>query len=150
MNRTRNFTSVKLVLLALLATVASAGALCAEGYEGTFTLPFEARWGTVTLPPGDYSFTVNTVGSNVATIRGENGGAFVMHATIGENEFAGRSALFLVRHGRTGTVRALHLKTSGRGNRGLVFFYSPPKGEPPMLAQVPELIQRIPILVAEK
>ena len=150
MNRTRNLTSVKLVLLALLATVVSAGLLSAESYEGTFTLPFVTRWGAVILPPGDYSFTINTAGSNVATIHWKNGGAYIMHATIGEREFAGRSALFLVHHGRTGTVRALHLKTSGPGNRGLVFFYSPPKGEPPMLARAPELIQRIPILVAKK
>ena len=47
-------------------------------------------------------------------------------------------------------VRALHLNTSGGGDRGLVFFYPPPKGEPPMVAQVPELLQRIPILIAKK
>ena len=51
MNRTRNLTSVKLVLLALLATVVSAGLLSAESYEGTFTLPVVTRWGAVILPP---------------------------------------------------------------------------------------------------
>ena len=63
MNRTRNLTSVKLVLLALLATVVSAGVLSAEDFAGKFTLPFEARWGMAVLPAGDYEFRLDTATS---------------------------------------------------------------------------------------
>jgi hypothetical protein len=45
----------------------------------------------------------------------------------------------------------LALETPGIGpKKGLVFYYGPPKGEPPMLAQAPVLIQRIPVVVSGK
>ncbi len=58
MKQTRSFTTVRLAVFALLATVVFAGLLSAEDYRGKFTLPFEAKWGTAALPPGDYTFEV--------------------------------------------------------------------------------------------
>jgi hypothetical protein len=154
MNKTPRFTIARLGLLALLATVVSAGLLSAEDYKGTFTLPFEVRWGSAVLPAGDYSFTIDTArDSQRATVRWENGAAMVMPSSISDRQFDGHSALILTRRGHRGTVRALALATPGTGSRkgGLVFSYAPPKGEAPLLAQAPELIQRIPVtLIAAK
>ena len=151
MTNTRTFTLIRVVFLALLATVASVGLLSAEDYAGTFTLPFEVRWGNAVLPAGDYSFTIDTAQRpHQATVRWGNGAAMILSSGTSDRQFSGRSALFLVRRGNKGTVRALHLETPGRGTSGLVFFYSPPKGEPPLLAHAPELLQRIPVVVSGK
>jgi hypothetical protein len=155
MTKTRTFTLIRVVFLALLATALSAGLLSAEDYKGTFTLPIEARWGSATLPPGDYSFTVNTAFANhLAKVTDQDGNwvAMIMASGTSERQFSGRNALFLVRRGRVGTVRALHLATRGTDSPkgGLVLYYSPPKSEPPLLAQAPELLQRIPVVASGK
>jgi hypothetical protein len=137
----------------LLATALSAGLLSAEDLKGTFTLPFEVRWGTAILPAGDYSFTIDTGDPlHLATVRGRDGAAMIMASGTSDRQFSGRNALFLVRRGRAGTVRALHLATPGIGSPkgGLVFHYSPPKSEPLLLAQAPELIQSVPVVVSGK
>jgi hypothetical protein len=153
MTKTRTFTSIRVVFLALLATVASVGLLSAEDYKGTFTLPFETRWGKAVLPAGDYSFTIHTTKSpQLATIRGENGSVFAMPSGYSNREVNGRSELILVRRGNKGTVRALALAAPGHGspNGGIVFSYALPKAESPLLARAPELIQRVPVVVSGK
>ena len=177
MNKFSTFRLIPVVFLAVLAMTVGAGPLCAENHKGSFTLPFEVRWGTAVLPAGDYTFTIDTdKGPNLATIRGDNGAAMIIANGKSDRQFSGRSSLVLARRGRTGVVRELHLAIPGlkpaysrqdvrvydRGTLvsnvetqtptegGIVFTYSPPKGEPSMLAQTPELIQRIPILMASK
>ena len=144
MTHTRTSTLIRVVFLALLATAASAGLLSAEDAKGTFTLPFEVRWGTAVLPAGDYSFQIDNT-NYIVTIRGENQAAMVLSAAPSANNDPGSSALIIVRHGNKGTVRVLRLAEQRQ-----VFTYALPKGERPMLAQTPELIQRIPILFASK
>ena len=177
MNKTSKLTIIRVVFLAVLGTALSAGVLRAEDYKGSFTLPFEVRWGTAVLPAGDYTFTMDTdKGSNLATIRGDKVAAMIIANGTSNRQFSGRSSLVLARRGRTGVIRELHLAIPGlkasasrqdvrvydRGKLvsnvatqtptegGIVFIYSPPKGEPSMLAQTPELIQRIPVLFASK
>ena len=146
MKTTRSFKLVRLLALALLATVVSAGLLSAEDFEGKFTLPCEAKWGLATLPAGDYSFRLNTVvAPYTITVRGENGNAMIMAWGNSDSGVSGRSELILVRRGKTGTVRALHLAEAGR-----IFTYAAPKGEPQLLAQTPVLIQRVPLSVSGK
>jgi hypothetical protein len=128
----------------LLATALSAGLLSAEDLKGTFTLPFEVRWGTAILPAGDYSFQLDN-SNYIVTIRGENQAAMVLSPSRRDDNQSGSSALIVVRHGKRGTVRALRLP-----EQNVVFTYPARKGEPPMLAQAPELIQRIPVVVSGK
>jgi hypothetical protein len=45
-----------IALIAVLCLTASR----ANAQHGTFNLPFEARWGTVVLPPGSYQFSIHT------------------------------------------------------------------------------------------
>lgn len=115
MNPIRSF---RLVLLALLATVVSAGLLSAGDYECKFTLPFEAMWGKATLLAGDYSFTLSTdrpYDVVKITEQNGNGASFIMASATGDTQPSGRSELILVRHGNKRTVRALALETPGIG-----------------------------------
>ena len=59
MKSTRSLKSVRILLLAVLAAGLSASLASAQEYQGKFTLPFEARWGSAVLPAGDYTFRVN-------------------------------------------------------------------------------------------
>ena len=146
MEKTLNFRFFRLAILALLATAVSAGLLSAEDYVGKFTLPFQAKWGRATLPAGDYEFQLNTARSPyTVTVRGQDKAAMIMSEGTSTKDASDRSELVVVRRGRTGTIRALHLNEVGQ-----TFFYVPPKGERQLLAQAPELIQRIPILVSGK
>ena len=144
MTHTRTSTLIRVVFLALLATATSVGLLGAEDSKGTFTLPFEVRWGTAVLPAGDYSFQLDNT-HYIVTLRGENRAAMVLSPTHRIDNQLSSSALIIVRHGKRGTVRALRLAEQRQ-----VFTYALPRGERPMLAQAPELIQRIPILFASK
>jgi len=99
-------------------------------------------------PAGDYSFTLDTnSGPTIASVsQGRRGVALVMaNAGSTRGKVAGPSALIIVRRGRTGFVRALRLAEAEA-----TLEYLPPKSERQMLAQTPELIQRIPILVSGK
>jgi len=144
MTNNRTSTFIRVVLLALLTAVASVGLLSAEDSKGTFTLPFEVRWGKAVLPAGDYSFKIDNT-NYVITIRGENLAAMVLSPTPSPNKHAGSSELIIARQGKQGTVRALRL-----AEQNVVFSYPALRGEPPMLAQTPELLQRVPILFASK
>jgi len=56
MNKTRVVVTLGLaVALAAMAGAASAQPLV----KGTFTLPYEVRWGKAVLPPGPYSITID-------------------------------------------------------------------------------------------
>ena len=69
----------------------------------------------------------------------------VMAAACAERTWSNHSSLTLVRSGARGTIRSLQL-----GNLGLTFYYMPPKGEPPILAKAPELIQRVAVAAVGK
>lgn len=144
MTNNRTSTLIRVVFLALAATVASVGLLSAQDAKGTFTLPFEVRWGTAVLPAGDYSFKIDNTDYTV-TIRGENQAAMVLSLARSIDNHAGSNALIIARHGKRGTVRALRL-----AEQNVVFTYPAPKGEPRTLAQAPELLQRIPVFVSGK
>jgi hypothetical protein len=175
MNKTPK--AIGMFLFAVLCLVVSTGALRAEDLEGKFTLPMEIRWGQATLPPGDYTFRINPqVTPFMAIVSGPAGTYFINAAASGDRKFSGHSALLLARRGRTGFVREMHLAIPGmkatsngedvrvydrgvlvadaekRGSTqgGVVLTYPLPKGEPAVVAQTPELIQKVPILIASR
>jgi hypothetical protein len=88
--RIRRFEMIwarNLKLLTKLGAAALAlGALATSGnaqnaYQGKFTLPFETHWGSATLPPGDYTFTLpSTIAPYTLYIRGEGVDAIIMAA----------------------------------------------------------------------
>ena len=145
MNATRSFSSIRLLALGLVTLGLWASVARAQTCEGTFTLPFEASWGTAVLPAGDYSFkleTPSTIPYSVE-VRGNGTGVLIRSTGISDRPVSGRSELVLVRRGGKARIRALHLT-----ERGQTFHYFVPKDEPIMLAQAPELIQRVPVVVA--
>ena len=140
----------KYSFLLLLGTYLTAGILSAQVqgsvYRGTFTLPFETRWGTAILPAGDYSLALNSTTMPVrATVRGENGAVLIQAEAMATQAGSDQSSLIVTRQSRRGVVRGLYV-----AELGVAFYFGAPKAERQVIAQGPELIQRIPVVRAGK
>ncbi len=148
MKISQRFKSVRIVLLAVLAIGLSAAVASARDYEGKFTLPFEARWGSAVLPAGDYTFNVDPDVSPYILVLRHNlkDVAFIPAAfVVSRGDDPGSSALIAVRSGGKYRIRILRLKEAGA-----IFGYNVPKAERQFIAQAPELLQRIPVSVRGK
>ena len=79
---------VRVAAMGLLAVCLNAGHASAQEVKGSFTLPFEAHWGSATLTPGSYSFTVNgTDGQRVLTLfRGMKAVALIPSQSLDEEK----------------------------------------------------------------
>ena len=144
MNSNRTFHLVKYLLLAVLAAGISAGlASASDVIRGTFTLPFEARWGADVLPPGDYTFELNVAKRPyiVAVRQGDRRVAMALADAAEQGKVSGSSALIATRTG--GKYRIWTLKLA---EADLTLDYAPLKVERPILAQEPVLIRRVPIM----
>ena len=135
--------------LAALVICCSAALASAEMIHGTFTLPFEARWGQAVLSPGNYSFSVDSSGSArlVTSFQGTSNrdeGA-VLPQGYTDQQTLDRSELLLVRSGGNYTIRALRLAPVG-----ITINYPAPNGERQMIVQAPQLLQRIPVMASGK
>jgi hypothetical protein len=89
-------------LTKLCVAVLALGALATSGnaqnvYQGKFTLTVETHWGSATLPPGDYTFTLPT---NTAPyrlyIQGREVSAIIQATTADQGVVSGRPQLNLV------------------------------------------------------
>ncbi len=149
MNTNRSLRLVKFAVLALVTACFGASLANAQDVQGTFNLPFEVHWGLAVLPPGNYSFTPLSATPGVfvhaVIVRGENNKASMIMPMAFEHSISGQNALIVERHGESATVRALNLPAAG-----LVIYYPAAKAQRQILAQGPELIQRLPILMAQK
>jgi hypothetical protein len=140
--------SIRTFVLVLAAAWLATGVASAQTFVGTFTLPCEVNWESVTLPAGEYSFRIDPGEGPIPliTIRGENRAAMILPSRgVSDRKVNSESVLILVRRGRTGTVQALHLAQAGR-----VLFYGPRKDRDRLYAQGPELIQRVPVTASGK
>jgi len=148
MNMNRSLRLVKFAVLALVTACFGASLANAQEVQGTFNLPFEVNWGQAVLPPGNYSITPDSAPgfpAHTVSIRGENNMACIIMPLVLDHSVSGKSALIVERHGDSGTVRALRLPDAG-----LVIYYPAAKAKRQILAQAPALIQRLPILMAQK
>ena len=154
---------VTLFAFALAAAALSVGSASAQvntpEVRGTFTLPFEAHWGKATLPAGKYTFEeVDTNGhQRMVEVRSEAKGTPLAFAIVSVREpslSANRSELVCIRQGKIGIVRSLVM-----ANLGEILYFTLRKTAPlyaqnrdaktrTLLAQAPELIQRVPVEVA--
>jgi len=134
---------VRLGTVALLAVCFNAGRARAQVVvvEGKFTLPFEAHWGRATLPPGDYSFTLDkaTVDGKITLFRGARAVALIP-CQGGTDERSDRSELVVVRNNAGRSIRELHLPTIG-----MVLSYWPHKPRRDR-AEEREVAQVIPVI----
>ncbi len=121
MKTIRNFmilVATSLVLLVLAATGAKGQALGSTQFTGTFTLPFEAQLGAMTLPAGDYSIRYGRLNNGgiytvAITAKAEGGPHGWVLPESADPISATKNALVCVRQGNKITVRALELAEIG-------------------------------------
>jgi hypothetical protein len=158
MNVRRNF--VRLFVLALAATAISVGTSSAQDFQGKFTLPLQAQWGKVILQPGHYTMTLARFqgGQQVVTVRSEGtAGPEAMILTESENPSPSisKNSLLCIREGGALVVRSLEVAVEGE-----TIYFHMPKGAPlyaqrrgekqVLLAQGPQLIERVPVAFGSK
>lgn len=144
MKSTRIYGLPRLLGLAALVICSSAALASAEMVRGTFTLPVEARWGMAVLPPGNYSFTLDSSGAerlitNFQSESGQDEGS-VLPRGVTDQQTLDHSELLLVRTGENYTIRALRLAPVG-----LTVYYSMPKNAPQQMVQAPQPERHIAI-----
>jgi hypothetical protein len=114
------FTKLGVAALALAALATSANAQ--NAYEGKFTLAVETHWGGATLPAGNYSFVLPSLGSPYKVyIRGERVNVVVWAATTEKIVVPNHAQLNLVNIADVRTV-----KTFDAPELGLTFIYFTP------------------------
>lgn len=151
MKNIRNFAM--LFAVGMLAAMGASRA-SAQEFHGKFTLPFPALWGTASLPPGNYHLEVGRPlgGQRMLELRSEYGQTalvLIMRATASPP--VNKNAIVCIRQGSARIVRSLELRATGETMdfhlpKGAVMYAQERSGgKPTLLAQVPELIQRIRI-----
>lgn len=113
------------VTLALFSVVLFSANLQAQTTHGKFTLPIEARWGTILLEPGEYDFTItNDLAGPMLTLRSRETrlAAMVLSAKVTDLRPDGKTKLILEKSDMGMYVRALCL-----GDAGVMLTYEPPK-----------------------
>ena len=107
-----------LILFGWVATEAKAQSLYSTQFVGEFTLPFEAQWGHMTLPPGDYNLYYGYLGKGgnfVVEVAHQGTGILNGFVLVrGRDDAKGKeSYLVCVREGDKGYVRSLHMAEIG-------------------------------------
>jgi hypothetical protein len=115
---TRYATRVTLfatVLLAICLFVRPANAQ--ERFQGRFTLPFEAHWGQVVLPPGDFLLTFTQLGrSTVLVIQDAKSRRSIAYESLNVpvDSSKGESALLIGYRGGQRIVHTLRIAELGQ------------------------------------
>ncbi len=106
------FTKLGVAALALGALATSGNAQ--DSYQGKFTLTVETHWGSATLPPGNYTFTLP---SNSAPyrlyIQGQGVSAIIQATTADQRVVSERPQLNLVDIADVHTVRTFEAPELG-------------------------------------
>lgn len=107
-----------LMLFGWVATEAKAQSLYSTHFAGKFTLPFEAQWGQMTLPPGNYILYYGYMGTGgihvVEVAREDTGhGQGRVFPRGRDNSRGEASFLVCIRDGDKGYVRSLHMAEIG-------------------------------------
>jgi len=116
------------------------------GFQGRFTLPYEAHWGQAVLPPGDYqlTFIYGNVSTTVA-IRDANSLRMVALEPLNIREDSkGESALLISREGSKWVVHSLRIAELGEA-----FLYERPPAHGGSVEEASQP-QAIPVLWAKK
>jgi hypothetical protein len=118
MKSQNNFSAIQFATLGLAASLLLVGvALAAPIYRGSFTLPFDARWGSTTLPAGEYMLRFEDVGSRAFLVVKETKSgrdvAFLAPVATNEMTSTGQSALLVVNTGNQRVIHSLRLAELG-------------------------------------
>ncbi|HEV3482632.1 MAG TPA: hypothetical protein VGR97_09925 [Candidatus Acidoferrales bacterium] len=143
--------SKKGILWAALVAVIAIGAIVPGLHagpfgEGRFKLPFDAQVGKMTLPTGDYTFSVDRAEGSYGLIRVYRGTESVGIMVPQELDYyhgQGRnSALLCIRHDGKVTIRALRLPNIG------TYYFEMPKDLKTLVAQQPQMLETVPVQVS--
>jgi len=157
MRTIRNFAV--LFAVGILAAAMGASRASAQEFHGKFTLPFPALWGTTSLPPGNYDLNVERAqgGQRKLELRSEYGqSVFVLAMAETASPSVNKNAIVCIRQGSARIVRSLELSTLGETldfhlPKGAVMYAQKRSAkEPTLLAEAPQLIQRIPLVAAAR
>lgn len=128
MKSIRNLKLAMKVGLMALALCLTASQGKAQGtYTGNFTLPFEARWGSAVLPPGDYTISMDTDlihATNYLVVRGAGKSAMILDSVLEEKEISNHSQLTVVK-----TAAGYAVQTLDAGEAGLTLSYPVPENK---------------------
>jgi hypothetical protein len=137
---------LKLLLGIVIATCVFTAVVNAQpSYTGKFTLPHEARWGSVVLPAGSYSILMDSP-SAPALVWSANGETkmFTTPPMIADSEKSA-AAITMTVNGNERIVRSLNLPELGKS-----FTYKPlTKAERELFAKTGQ-IETVPVVIARK
>jgi hypothetical protein len=132
-------------LLAAIAFIAFAPGLHAgPANKGKFNLPFDAKWGMVALPTGEYAFSVdhNALDGTILVYRGSETLGVVRAQMFDDRENQSKNPeLVCIRHDGKVMVRALRLPGVG------TFYFPLPKELKTLVTQQPQLIETVSVEV---
>lgn len=107
-----------------------------------FTLPFDAKWGKVSLPAGDYTVAISqysSVARVVISHAGRNVGVTVPEIFDYTETKSKIAELVCIRHDGSATVRELRIPQVG------TYYFPLPKDVTLMAAQQPQMIETVPL-----
>jgi hypothetical protein len=121
--RCRNISWRKLLLMAVTGLSVLPAPAVAQSASGKFTLVREVRWGNVSLPPGDYSCSVEHRSAETVLLHDltNRSGAIVMASSVSTVDNPTESQLVLEQKGNEWFVRSLVLSGTGE-----VLYFNPP------------------------
>ena len=150
MNVKRGKLALRFLMAGLLAATVWGTASYSQSAtvaSGKFTLDFNAQWGKLDLQPGTYTFAVKAENSSyiVAVQQGKRPMGFVLTSSFSSQDGLDSQdeALLCVRRSGECSVGALKMPTG-------VFYFNMPGIQKAQLAQQPDLIERVPVLYAER
>ena len=93
-----NLSMTRLVTMSAFVAALGLGASQASAQKATFNLPFEARWGTIFLDPGNYTLTApdSVSGIRIFYLHSDAGTQMAVPTIVGNDVASGRSYLKLV------------------------------------------------------
>ncbi|HET9179189.1 MAG TPA: hypothetical protein VFQ24_12600 [Terriglobia bacterium] len=151
---------LSLALFALSSVGARGQGVHTTHFAGTFTLPFEAQWGKMTLPAGDYTLQYDTLdnGAGLVVVQGTDKGSPQGMVLAGPRDHASapNNAIVCIREGNALVVRSLEMPAISESVRfnlprgAKLVAHNGNRGGYTQLAEAPMLIQRIPVTLNTK
>ena len=132
------------LLVAVVALGIFAPALHARVAAGKFKLPFDAHWGKIAMPTGDYTFAVEkaSLDGTIAVYRDGQVIGRVLPQVFNNTETQSKDpVLVCLRHDGNVAIRALRLPGVG------TFYFPLPKELKSLVAQQPQLIETVSVQV---
>ena len=129
--------NMKVGFMALALCLAASQGKAQGTYMGKFTLPFEAKWGTAVLTPGDYTISMDLESAGTLkflVVRGGGKSAMILATVTDHKEVSNHSQLTLIETGA-----GYRVQTLDAGEAGLTLTYAVPRNNKQQAAHEGEL-----------